>query len=64
MPNTNKTAPASSYELLEASFAQYKVERCLDPEYLTRVNARYSILTKSELIIVGMYQRLLEELEK
>ena len=64
MPNTNKTAPASSYELLEASFAQYKEERGLDPEYLTRVNARYSVLNKSELIIVGMYQRLLEELRK
>jgi len=59
MNNTEKTAPRSSYELLEESFAQYKQERCLD-----NVSVEQVAMTRPEIIIIGMYHRLLEELEK
>tara|TARA_R100000654_G_scaffold50921_1_gene77161 strand:+ start:592 stop:771 length:180 start_codon:yes stop_codon:yes gene_type:complete len=59
MHDTEKAAPRSSYELLEASFAQYKQERCLDAASVEQV-----AMTRPEIIIVNMYQRLLEELDK
>tara|TARA_R100000654_G_scaffold5370_1_gene15228 strand:- start:309 stop:488 length:180 start_codon:yes stop_codon:yes gene_type:complete len=59
MHDTEKTAPASSYELLEASFVQYKEERCLDNASVEQV-----AMTRPEIIIINMYQRLLEELRK
>jgi len=59
MHNTEKTAPRSSYELLEASFTQYKEERCLDNASVEQV-----AMTRPEIIIINMYQRLLEELRK
>tara|TARA_R100000149_G_C5865533_1_gene130382 strand:+ start:577 stop:756 length:180 start_codon:yes stop_codon:yes gene_type:complete len=59
MHDTEKTAPQSSYELLEASFAQYKQEHCLD-----NASVELVAMTRPEIIIVGMYQRLLEELSK
>ena len=59
MHDAEKIAPQSSYELLEASFAQYKQEHCLD-----NVSVEQVAMTRPEIIIVGMYQRLLEELEK
>ena len=59
MHNTEKTAPQSSYELLEASFAQYKEERCLDSAHVELV-----AMSRPEVIVISMYQRLLEELEK
>ena len=59
MHNTEKTAPASSYELLEASFVQYKEERCLD-----NASVELVAMSRPEVIVISMYQRLLEELEK
>ena len=59
MHDTEKTAPPSSYELLEASFAQYKEERCLD-----NASVELVAMSRPEVIVISMYQRLLEELEK
>ena len=59
MHDTEKTAPQSSYELLEASFAQYKEERCLD-----NASVELVAMSRPEVIVISMYQRLLEELEK
>ena len=59
MHDTEKTAPQSSYELLEASFAQYKEEHCLDNASVEPV-----AMSRPEVIVISMYQRLLEELRK
>ena len=59
MHDTEKTAPQSSYELLEASFAQYKQERCLD-----NASVELVAMSRPEVIVISMYQRLLEELRK
>ena len=59
MHDTEKTAPQSSYELLEASFAQYKEERCLD-----NASVELVAMSRPEVIVISMYQRLLEELRK
>ena len=59
MHDTEKTAPQSSYELLEASFAQYKQERCLD-----NASVELVAMSRPEVIVISMYQRLLEEIEK
>tara|TARA_R100001591_G_scaffold862_2_gene2212 strand:- start:679 stop:858 length:180 start_codon:yes stop_codon:yes gene_type:complete len=59
MHDTEKTAPQSSYELLEASFAQYKEEHCLD-----NASVELVAMSRPEVIVISMYQRLLEELRK
>ena len=59
MHDTEKTAPQSSYELLEASFVQYKEEHCLD-----NASVELVAMSRPEVIVISMYQRLLEELRK
>ena len=59
MHDTEKTAPQGTYELLEASFAQYKEEHCLD-----NASVELVAMSRPEVIVISMYQRLLEELRK
>ena len=58
MHNTEKTSPQSSYELLGASFAQYKEEHAIFEDSI-----QVADLNRKETIAVNLFLKLLEELE-
>ena len=59
MSDTEKTALASAYALLEQSLATYKDVKAISDESI-----EMGVLGRQETIVIDLYLRLMKELEK